>query len=171
MSSDFQGNVVQSMPYLRSFALYLARDRCTADDLVQEALLRALTHVHQFQPGTNFKAWITTILRNAYFNLLRDRKRMHQLQDLGACQVPAVSGGQEELAELRDLESAFERLPTSQREALMLVGAGGYSYEEAAEEVSCAVGTMKSRVSRARNQLLQWLDDGPPATASRTSIH
>jgi len=168
MTPDFQGNVVQSLPYLRSFALYLARDRCVADDLVQEAV----AHPHQFQPGTNFKGWITTILRNAYFNLLRDRGRTHPLQDLSACQVSAISGGQEELVELRDFQNAFERLPDLQREALMLVGAGGYSYEEAAAHVRCAVGTMKSRVSRARHQLQQWLEGNPPPAASvRSAVH
>ena len=172
MTPEFEGNVVQSLPYLRSFALYLARDRCLADDLVQEAVMRALAHPYHFRPGTNFKAWITTILRNAYFNLLRDRGRTHQLEGLGACQVPTVSGGQEETAELRDFERAFRRLPETQREALLLVGAGGYSYEEAAEEAGCAVGTMKSRVSRARGQLQQWLDRAPAAApAAPPAIH
>lgn len=148
------------LPKLRGFALMLTRDRALADDLVQEAIMRALSHAHQFEPGTNFKAWITTILRNSYFNEIRRRRRFSESALDAACPESVISGGQEERLDLRDFERAFKRLAASQREALLLIGASGFSYEDAAGVAGCSVGTMKSRVSRARVQLRKMLDDG-----------
>jgi RNA polymerase sigma-70 factor (ECF subfamily) len=143
----------------------LARDRTLANDLVQEAVLRALTHAEQFQPGTNFKAWISTILRNSYFNEMRRRSRTSPVDVDTLGNALTVSGGQEEHMHMRDFERVFRTLPPIQREALALVGASGFSYEDAAKVSGCAVGTMKSRVSRARLQLQQILGSEEPSAS------
>jgi RNA polymerase sigma-70 factor, ECF subfamily len=155
---DLHRSVIEQLPHLRAFAVLLTHDRSLADDLVQEAAVRALAHADQFQPGTNFKAWITTILRNSYFNVVRQRSRVAPMTAVAPEMEPTTSGGQEEQLDLRDFERAFKFLPQAQREALMLVGAGGFSYEAAAEVAGCAVGTMKSRVARGRTQLTRILD-------------
>lgn len=169
MSGKLHTEIIRQLPHLRAFALMLSRDRVLADELVQEAVVRALAHADQFQPNSNFKAWITTILRNCYFNELRHRSRLSQL-DLGAMpDEPSATGGQEERLELRDFNRAFGALNAARREALTLVSASGLSYEEAAKVAHCAVGTMKSRVSRAREQLQRLLDgDGMPSGDGRS---
>jgi RNA polymerase sigma-70 factor, ECF subfamily len=158
---DLHQSVIEQLPHLRAFAVMLSRDRSLADDLVQEAVVRALAHSDQFRPGTNFKAWITTILRNSYFNVVRQRSRVAPMSAVAVDSEPTTSGGQEEQLDLRDFERAFACLPLAQREALLLVGASGFSYEAAAELVGCAVGTMKSRVARARSSLTRILDGEP----------
>ena len=155
---DLHRSIIEQLPHLRAFAVLLSHDRSLADDLVQEAAVRAIAHADQFQPGTNFKAWITTILRNSYFNVVRQRSRVAPMSALGPDNEPTISGGQEEQLDLRDFERAFGCLPHAQREALLLVGASGFSYEAAAEVAGCAVGTMKSRVARGRTQLTRILD-------------
>jgi RNA polymerase sigma-70 factor, ECF subfamily len=165
VNEDLHRDIIAQLPHLRAFALMLARDRTLANDLVQDAVVRALSHADQFQPGTNFKAWISTILRNSYFNEMRRRSRTSQVDIETVRNTPTVSGGQEERLQMRDFERAFRKLPPSQREALALVGASGFSYEEAASVSGCAIGTMKSRVSRARSQLQQMLDGTAPAAA------
>ncbi|MGH7123080.1 MAG: sigma factor-like helix-turn-helix DNA-binding protein, partial [Stellaceae bacterium] len=123
-------------------------------------------HADQFQPGTNFKAWITTILRNSYFNVVRRRSRVAPMSAVAPKDEPTTSGGQEEHLALCDFKRAFKCLPEAQREALLLVGASGFSYEVAAGVAGCAIGTMKSRVARGRIQLGRILDgntaDGLP---------
>ena len=99
-------DIATYLPKLRGFALMLTRDRTLADDLVQETIMRALTHAHQFEPGTNFKAWITTILRNSYFNEIRRRRRFSEWALDAASPEPVISGGQEERLDLRDFECA-----------------------------------------------------------------
>jgi RNA polymerase sigma-70 factor (ECF subfamily) len=162
MATAFADDIVKHLSHLRAFARMLAQDRTLADDLVQETVLRALSHAHQFQRGTNLKAWLTTILRNAYFTEKRSQGRLGQLGADGAIESMTTSGGQEWHLRMRDFQCAFNTLPSVQREALALVGASGFSYEEAATMAKCAVGTMKSRVSRARLQL-QTLLEGAPA--------
>lgn len=157
-TNDLHREISACLPQLRAFALFLARDRTLADDLVQEAVVRALGHTHQFEPNTNFKAWITTILRNAYYNEMRRRKLVSDTNPQLPSPDPAVSGGQEAHVNLRDFERAFGGLHVDHREALLLVGASGFTYEEAAEVAGCAVGTMKSRVWRARSHLQSLLD-------------
>jgi RNA polymerase sigma-70 factor (ECF subfamily) len=152
-------DILACIPHLRAFAHLLARDRSLAEDLVQDTVLRALTYYHQFRPGTNFRSWLIIILRNRYFNEMRRRNRRVEVSKEIAMAEISTSGGQEERIEVRDFMRAFERLPASQREALLLVGASGFSYEEAAGISGCAVGTMKSRVSRARLQLQAMLGD------------
>ncbi|MDE1902776.1 MAG: sigma-70 family RNA polymerase sigma factor [Alphaproteobacteria bacterium] len=160
MAERLTDDIVPYLPHLRAFARMLAQDRALADDLVQETVLRALSHAHQFQPGTNLKAWLTTILRNAYFTEKRSQGRIAPIDVEAVRDSSAVSGGQEWHLRMRDFEGAFSTLSPVQREALVLVGASGFSYEQAAAMARCAVGTMKSRVSRARLQL-QTLLDGP----------
>ena len=158
---DMHQSVIEQLPHLRAFAVMLSHDRSLADDLVQEAVVRALAHADQFRPGTNFKAWITTILRNSYFNVVRQRSRVAPMSAVSLDSEPTTSGGQEEQLDLRDFERAFTCLPSAQREALLLVGASGFSYEAAAELAGCAVGTMKSRVARGRTSLTRILDGEP----------
>ena len=166
MAVRLADDIIPYLPHLRAFARMLARDRTLADDLVQETVVRALSHAHQFQPGTNLKAWLTTILRNAYFTEKRSQGRVMRLGTEVVRDAVVANGGQEWHLRMRDFEGAFNTLPAVQREALLLVGASGFSYEQAAGMVGCAVGTMKSRVSRARLQLQSLLDDAA-ATPSR----
>jgi RNA polymerase sigma-70 factor (ECF subfamily) len=161
--NDFHVEILACLPHLRAFALLLSRNRSTAEDLVQDTVVSALSHIDQFQPGTNLKGWLTTILRNRYFNELRrmSRKLEVQVDVVGA--AAGTSGGQEESLTVRDFKHAFSQLPAEQREALVLVGASGFSYEETAEIIGCAVGTVKSRVSRGRFQLHRMLNEEAPA--------
>jgi RNA polymerase sigma-70 factor (ECF subfamily) len=118
---------------------------------VQETVLRALCNVDKFAPGTNMRAWLSTILRNQFYNELRTRARANAY---AAIPRPiGRDGDQEAHLEMRDFERAYQKLPAVQRDALSLVGASGYSYEEAAKIVGCAAGTVKSRVSRGRAEL------------------
>lgn len=147
------------IPHLRAYARFLTGNRERADDLVQDALLRALTASHQFQPGTNLKAWIFTILRNLFYNEVRkNRLKVQSIDDL-AGDGPSTPPTQDANLEFADFRRAFWQLGQGQREVLIMVGASGLSYEEAAAICDCAVGTIKSRVSRARRELLKILQD------------
>ncbi|HLI12552.1 MAG TPA: sigma-70 family RNA polymerase sigma factor [Alphaproteobacteria bacterium] len=159
MNRELHRDIVACLPHLRAFAFLLTRERELADDLVQHTVVRALTFSDQFERGTNFKAWMMAILRNSYFNEMRRRGRAHQLCLEAFPNVGTTSGGQEENLDMRDFTRAFRALPETRREALALVGVSGFSYEDAAKVAGCAVGTMKSRVSRARLQLRQMLED------------
>jgi RNA polymerase sigma-70 factor (ECF subfamily) len=163
MTATLRDEIIQHMPHLRGIARLLARDRALAEDLVQETMLRAISHADQFQPGTNLKAWLTTILRNSYFNEKRSQRRLAEYSSSTAGGSNAARGQQEHRLQMRDLKRAVVKLPAAQREALALVGASGYSYEEAAKMTGCAIGTMKSRVSRARFELQSMLDGGSAA--------
>ena len=142
---------------LRAFAVSLCGDRDRADDLVQETLFKAWNHLDSFQEGTNLKAWLFTILRNTYFSERRKRKR--EVEDADGHHAARLSSRPEQPGhmEMRDFQAALKQLPDDQREALVLVGAAGFSYEEAAEISHCAVGTIKSRVNRARTRLADML--------------
>jgi len=175
MTSSLSREILDHVSHLNTLARFLARDRTLADDLVQETLLRALHHSEQFERGTNLKAWLSTILRNSYFNEKRSEARRRRLMQVGflvKTDFTVAPGDQEDRLHLRDFERAFWMLPPVQREAITLVGAKGFSYEEAAEIAGCAVGTMKSRVSRARLALQQLLngdeaaEDRPVAAAN-----
>jgi RNA polymerase sigma-70 factor, ECF subfamily len=147
----FQDKLVEHLPHLRASALRLSRNRSTADDLVQETALRALCNIDKFMPGTNMKAWLSTILRNQFYDELRARSRSASY--LAIPHPVGYAGQQESRIELRDFEREFVTLPAVQREALSLVGASGFSYDEAAEIAGCPRGTIKSRVCRARSTL------------------
>jgi RNA polymerase sigma-70 factor (ECF subfamily) len=153
---EFQAALVEVLPHLRAFARSLTRRREQADDLVNDAVVRALAAAEQFKPGTNFKAWMFTILRNLFYNEGRKNRPMLPLDDAEAI-VQAVPATQQAALEFCDFRRAFWQLSDDHREVLILVGASGLSYEEAAAVCDCAVGTIKSRVSRARSELTQLL--------------
>jgi RNA polymerase sigma-70 factor (ECF subfamily) len=157
-------DMVALMPQMHNFARSLCRDAVRAADLVQEALLRALTNVERFQPGTNLKAWLFTILRNEHYSQMRRQKFEAVGMDTSTLPEPSVLPDHDGEIELRELNSALSTLPTGQRTALLLVSASGLSYEEAATICGCAVGTIKSRVARAREMLEELLGNSaaPP---------
>jgi len=172
MTSSLNHEILDHVSHLNALARFLARDRTLADDLVQETLLRALHYSEQFERGTNLKAWLTTILRNSYFNEKRSEARRRRLAQQGflvQTEMPTIPGNQDSRLELRDFERVYATLPRVQRQAISLVGAKGYSYEEAAELAGCAVGTMKSRVSRARVTLQNMLNEPGPSGGERAS--
>jgi RNA polymerase sigma-70 factor (ECF subfamily) len=152
---EFQSELTKLLPNLRAFARSLTRSADQADDLVQEALVKAWRNWQQFAPDSNLKAWMFTILRNAH--LSERRKRKNEVQDVDgefAAQL-GVKPEQPGHMDLLDFQAAFAQLLPEHREALVLIGAEGFSYEEAALMCGCAVGTMKSRVNRARTKLAQ----------------
>src|SRR5215469_12748368 len=155
-------DMVALVPQLHTFARSLTRDGVRADDLVQEALMRAFDNIERFTPGTNLKAWLFTILRNEHYSQLRRRK--FEAQDVSTDQLPELSvpPDHDGELELRDLNRALAALSPGQRAALLLVSASGFSYEEAAQICGCAVGTIKSRVARARSALMEMLDGRVP---------
>jgi RNA polymerase sigma-70 factor (ECF subfamily) len=160
----FQDMLVEHLPHLRAFALRLSGNRALADDLVQETAIRALCNIDRFMPGTNMKAWLSTILRNLFYNEMRSRSAMAAY---AAIPRPIGHAGEQETRiEMRELERAFRLLPAAQSEALSLVGASGFSYEEAADIVGCPPGTIKSRVCRARMTLDQHLQNKAPDSAA-----
>jgi RNA polymerase sigma-70 factor, ECF subfamily len=148
--SSLREDLVAAIPNMRAFAISLCGNRDRADDLVQEALVKAWNHLDSFEQGTNLKAWLFTILRNAYFSELRKSKREVADSDGQLAARLSVPPEQQGHLELMDLYNALSKLPPDQREALILVGAEGFSYEDAATISGCAVGTVKSRVNRAR---------------------
>ena len=149
--------IIEHLPALRAFALSLCRNGAMADDLVQETLLKAWSKFHLFSPGTNLRAWLFTILRNSLHSLRRKRRREVSDPDgIMATQLASKPDHDGRLA-MRDLAAAFAQLPLEQREALMLVGAMGFSVEEAAETCGCAPGTIKSRAARGRGALAKML--------------
>jgi len=155
--------MVALVPQMHTFARSLCRDGTRADDLVQEALARALANIERFRPGTNLKAWLFTIVRNEHYSQLRRRKFEAQGVDTDLLPEPCVPPDHDGDLELRDLNRALGRLSAGQRTALILVSASGFSYEEAAKICGCAVGTIKSRVARARDTLLAILEGHAPA--------
>jgi RNA polymerase sigma-70 factor, ECF subfamily len=166
-SSVMEADLVACIPPLRIFARSLTRNYERADDLVQDTVVRALAAAHQFQAGTNLKAWMFTILRNLHCDDLRKKRVWVQSLEEIAGYEPAVLPNQEASLELGDFDRAVWQLDDNQRKALILVGADGLSYEEAAKECDCPTGTVKSRVSRARRELLRILEGGSPADSRR----
>src|SRR5690606_18654867 len=140
--------VLAAIPSLRAFAISLSGNVDRADDLVQETMLRALANIHSFQPGTNMSAWLFTILRNLFRSEYRKRRREVEDADGGYADSLKSQPEQSGRVEFEEFRAALAKLPPDQREALILVGASGFSYEEAAAICGCAVGTIKSRVNR-----------------------
>lgn len=157
-SSAFQKDLISSIPNLRAFANSLCRNASTADDLVQDTLVKAWNNASSYQEGTNLRAWLFTILRNTYFSDLR--KTIREVEDIDGAHAErlAVLPSQNSHMDMLDFRQAFEELSDDQKEVLVLVGAEGFSYEEAAEICGCAVGTVKSRVNRARGTLAKKLN-------------
>lgn len=162
MPSDPRDEIVEHLQSLRAFAVSLTRNSATADDIVQDTIVKAWSNIDKFQPGTNMRAWLFTILRNTFYSLRRKRSReVADADGAYAAQMSEKPAHDGHLA-MKDFQKAFVQLPVDQREALMLVGASGFSYEEAAEMCGCAVGTVKSRANRGRKRLTELLhmEDG-----------
>jgi RNA polymerase sigma-70 factor, ECF subfamily len=155
---EFKAGLIECLPHLRAFARLLSRDSVWAEDLVQDTVVQALANRGQFHPGTNLRGWLIIILRNRFFNEARRSSRKSEISAEPLGDIAAVDGDQETRLEIRDFNRAFRKLPPAQREALVLVGASGFSYDEAAAIAGCPAGTMKSRVSRARRELEQQLN-------------
>jgi len=165
--TEVSAAVVEHLPHLRAFARSLSSSKDQADDLVSEAVARALASAHQFRPGTTFKAWIFTILRNAFYTEGRKRWNRVVTLDDNIYHQPSVGPTQEDSLEFCDFRRAFIQLSPRQREVLMLVGNSDLSYEEVAAQCHCPVGTVKSRVSRARLDLKRLLEDEEMAQPRR----
>lgn len=166
---DFRAKLLELLPYLRAFARTLCGSRDGADDLAQEAIRTAWQKRNMFEPGTNLKAWLFMIQRNTYYSTFRRRWRQAEWDEEAMDRRLVTGAAQQSGVELTDLKRAMSMLPDEQREALILVGAGGFSYLEAAAICACAVGTMKSRVSRARRTLTAMMDNGTRLPASSES--
>jgi RNA polymerase sigma-70 factor (ECF subfamily) len=151
------------LPDLRGFARFLVKNRAEADDLVQDALVRALGAIEQFDPDSNLKAWLFAILRNTFFEQSRRRRTERAALDRAGTEEEAVDGNHDGRAALSDLERQIWALPPLLREAVVLVGAQELSYEEAAAICGVPEGTVKARVSRARSQLRKRLDHASPS--------
>ena len=156
----FKRELVVLIPHLRAFARTLTGDPTAADDLAQDAMMKAWDARNSFQMGTNMKAWTFMILRNQFYSEKRRSWRQSQLDQEAAERTLVAVDDPEAPVALDELRLSLAMLPPEQREALVLVGAGGFAYEEAALICNCAVGTVKSRVSRARRALHAILDDG-----------
>jgi len=164
--AQFKKDLLELIPFLRAFARSLCGNQETADDLAQETLVKAWQARDMFAPGTNLKAWLFTILRNQFYSDRRRAWRQAPWDQEAAERIPGSAGEQSWAAELSDTARALSCLSDEQREALILVGAGGFSYEDAARICNCAVGTVKSRVARARKSLIAILEGDetlPPA--------
>jgi len=161
MSPELQESLIASLPYLRTFARRLTRSQDQADDLVNDSVIKAIGAAGRFTPGTNFKAWMFTILRNLYYN---ERRKWHMrrisLEDSTVLE-PMTPAPQEARLTFNDFRKAFGQLNPEQRRVLILVGAHGLSYEEAAHLCRCRVGTIKSRTSRARSDLRALMENAP----------
>lgn len=166
---SFKNDLIAQLPAMRAFAVSLCGKPDIADDLVQDALMNAWSKQASFQPGTNIKAWLFTILRNLFYSRMRKRGREIQDSDGFFTERLSVPPAQIGNLDMQDFKTALAKLPEDQREAIILIGATGLSYEEAAVVCACAVGTIKSRVNRARRRLQELLsvsgaeDFGPDA--------
>jgi len=157
--ASWRKDVVALIPALRAFAWSLSHNAADADDLVQEALTKAWTHRDRFEPGTNLRAWLFTILRNTYYTSLVKRRREVSDENGKYAATLSAPASQDWSVALTNLQASLQQLPAEHREALILVGAAGLTYEEAAEICGCALGTIKSRVNRARAKLLKIMDE------------
>jgi RNA polymerase sigma-70 factor, ECF subfamily len=172
---SFKREMLATLPSLRAFAVSLTGKHDKADDLVQDTVMKAWAKQSSFEMGTNIKAWLFTILRNEFYSQMRKRGREVQDTDGAFTERLSVHPSQYGSMDLEDFKVALAKLPDDQREAVILIGASGFSYEEAAAICDCAVGTMKSRVSRARTRLTELLkingesDFGPDAVSAQVT--
>jgi len=155
--ADFKSDLLAAIPALRAFAASLCGRVEWADDLVQETLVKAWANRNSFEPGSRMQAWLFTILRNEYYS--EYRRRRHEVADPEGRIAARLTThpAQDSHVAFREFQTALFKLPPIHREALILVGASGFSYEQAAAICNCAIGTMKSRVARARSKLGQLL--------------
>ncbi len=178
---DPRDELVEHLPAMRAFAISLTRNGATADDMVQDTLVKAWTNIDKFEVGTNMRAWLFTILRNTFYSSRRKAKR--EVADVDGvltdnlAEKPAHDGHMQ----MNDFRKALDQLNDEQREALLLVGASGFSYEEAADMCGVAIGTMKSRTNRARarlaelmghdeNEKLELTDDATMSVISASNV-
>ena len=152
-TEDFRAQLLAVIPALRGFARGLCGNRELADDMAQDAMMRAWAAQASFTPGTNFRAWIFMILRNQFYTTIRRNSRMVSWDPEVAERVLIAQAAQHDGLNLQDVQDALQKLPLEQREVLILIGANGLSYEEAAEVMGCAIGTIKSRLARGRTAL------------------
>jgi len=155
---EWRDAVIALLPPLRAFAWSLSHNSADADDLVQDTLIKAWTHREKFEPGTNLRAWLFTILRNTYYTAVVKRRREVADEDGKHAARLTAPPSQDWSVAVTAMQAALQRLPPEHREALVLVGAAGLTYEEAAEICGCALGTIKSRVNRARARLLRIME-------------
>ncbi len=160
VQDDFKNLMVNLIPQLRSFCRGLAGSKDGGDDLAQEAMMRAWAAQDSFTPGTNFRAWMFMIARNQFYTTVRKNSRMSSWDPEAAERILIAPASQHDHIDVSDVEKALQKLPAEQREMLLLIGAGGASYEEAAEIAGCAIGTVKSRLARGRAALAA-LINGP----------
>jgi RNA polymerase sigma-70 factor (ECF subfamily) len=156
----FKAELAATIPHLRAFGRSLSGSPDMADDLVQETMLKAWAARQRFQAGTSMRAWTFIILRNIFLSTMRRNRFRGEWDHLAAERVLAAPAGQDKQVELADTYRAMQLLPAAQREALILIGAGGFAYEEAAQICGVAVGTIKSRVARARMALEAMITNG-----------
>lgn len=166
MSDPFRDEVIALIPPLRGYAIALTRSSADADDLVQDALVRAWQFRSGFRVGTNLKAWLYRILRNTFYTQVQKQRATVQDVDGKLAAALSCNPDQEWRIAYDELLEALALLSQDTRDALLLVVAAGLTYEEAAEISGCAVGTMKSRVNRARERLAQLTDFGFAGTES-----
>ena len=169
--SDPRDEIVEHLKTLRAFALSLTRNPSIADDMVQDTVEKAWSNIDKFEAGTNMRAWLFTILRNNYYSNRRRAKREvadpEGIMTEQLSEKPAHDGH----LQLADFRTAFSELPDEQREVLLLVGASGFSYEEAADMCGVAVGTIKSRVNRGRKRLAELMDMNDDEPMELTDMH
>jgi RNA polymerase sigma-70 factor (ECF subfamily) len=159
VEASLRDELLAAIPSLRAFAISFTNNRDRADDLVQETILRAWANIDKFEPGTNLNAWLFTILRNLFVSEYRKRRReVEDVDGFHAAKLMTLPHQQVHL-DFEDLRAALAKLSVDHREALLLVAAQGMSYEEAAEVCGVAIGTIKSRVNRARHRLAALLDN------------
>jgi RNA polymerase sigma-70 factor (ECF subfamily) len=165
-SQTLRDDLIKAIPSLRAFAISLCRNRTEADDLVQETLIRAWNNLTNFQEGTNLKAWLFTILRNNFYNGLRRQKHQTEYARTMDASQFIVQASQEKTMEFGDVMRNLAELPPDQREALILVTVENMSYEEVAHICDCPIGTVKSRVNRARARLEALMQGVPVKSAA-----
>lgn len=170
----FRNQLVALVPSLRAFARGLCGHREMADDLAQDTMMRAWAARESYTQGTNFRAWMFMIMRNQFYTTVRKNSRMTSLDPEVAERVLVVAPAQQNGINVDDVAKALQKLPAEQREVLLLIGANGLSYEEAADVIGCAIGTVKSRLARGRTALATLIDgpaddalfDSPPQRAT-----
>lgn len=167
-----RGEIVELIPALRAFARTFCKDANDADDLVQETLTKALSNIHQYRPGTKMKSWLFTIMRNTFYTRVKIGKREAPGAADCASTRPGVDPTQEWSMRGREVHAAILRLPEPQREVLVLIGVLGMSYGDTAVICHCAIGTVKSRLNRARQNLLVQIGEASGlSSVERTENH
>ncbi|MDE1172874.1 MAG: sigma-70 family RNA polymerase sigma factor [Parvibaculaceae bacterium] len=167
---DFRKEMMEALPHLRAFARSLAGNRDAADDLVQDCLVKAWSARARFRGGSSFRSWSFVILRNIFLSARRRDKFVGEWDEDEMARRLWVPAAQESQLDLADLQRALMELPQAQREAIVLAGAAGLPYEEVAEICGCAVGTVKSRVARARVALLRMIENGEGQKRSESKV-